>query len=667
MRYLKVIVVAAVVVFLIPRGALAGSVFDVVPEEVEIEKEAVAQVMISGVDSLGGFYLEAAFDRDVVDMRVAPGEVFDGRQVVELEYTLDEEDKGRGYGVFAVGDSDFPTIKLPEGVLAQLHFIGLKPDQRTDAQLTFRLLLDEDGAEEEIVKKLEVTVIEAGEAPQIGLEKSVSPETARPGENVKYTFTVTNTGDLALRDIVLTDDQLKENWYIEHLDVGAAEEMSAQYTICEDAEGTVRNTATVTAEDADEGATVHATATAALDILDTSECAVTVVVEGQGEVKPPAGKHIFEKGQNITLQAAPEAGWRLDGWLIDDDRTEVEDLQIDISADEDMTVTAVFVREPVVLAYVGELVTPEGGARLLIEGLISMAVPPGAVASDTELGVTPVVGTEEVCAPDGPVDDRVFELTADTLQDGEEVEEFAEPMEVSLYYEDMVEQPERVAVHYYHDALDLWIPLPTEVDADRQLASTRIDRPADLMMCIKDQFADIDGHWAETDILFLTEFAASDLCPDTYFDPDELVTREQFAVMLVETAGVDVQSTARRLPFLIKDSDEISEWARPYVEAAMTAGLIEGYPDDTFRPQGSVTRAQVAAMLSRALGLAAEGEADFADADEIPQWAAGHVAALVELEIIEGLPGGLFAPQHKTTRAQAATFLCRYLQVRIDR
>jgi hypothetical protein len=78
-------------------------------------------------------------------------------------------------------------------------------------------------------------------------------------------------------------------------------------------------------------------------------------------------------------------------------------------------------------------------------------------------------------------------------------------------------------------------------------------------------------------------------------------TREWIARLIVRAMGQ--QSLADQLalqatPF--KDDKEISSWATGAINAAVSLHIVDGFEDGTFRPLGSVTRAQMAAFLSRA-------------------------------------------------------------------
>jgi len=75
----------------------------------------------------------------------------------------------------------------------------------------------------------------------------------------------------------------------------------------------------------------------------------------------------------------------------------------------------------------------------------------------------------------------------------------------------------------------------------------------------------------------------------TSLSPDSFVTREQAVVML---CGLyEIEGLQNVIPNFI-DGGEISLWARPFVAALSRSGVVRGYPDKTFRPDGCLTRAE---------------------------------------------------------------------------
>ena len=84
------------------------------------------------------------------------------------------------------------------------------------------------------------------------------------------------------------------------------------------------------------------------------------------------------------------------------------------------------------------------------------------------------------------------------------------------------------------------------------------------------------------------------------FGANDAITREQLAAILCNYAaykGEDVSSGAALDGY--SDAASVSDWAGESVEWAVAEGLLSGVTNDELAPQGSATRAQVAAMLQR--------------------------------------------------------------------
>ncbi|MDG0790040.1 S-layer homology domain-containing protein [Cohnella ginsengisoli] len=112
------------------------------------------------------------------------------------------------------------------------------------------------------------------------------------------------------------------------------------------------------------------------------------------------------------------------------------------------------------------------------------------------------------------------------------------------------------------------------------------------------------------------------------------------------------------------DSNRIPAWAKPYIAKAVEAGIISGYGDQNFRPDGKITRLELITMIVRALHLKTDtkGKAPFADAAQIPQWGQSYVAAAYEAGLIEGKPNNQFAPNDAATRAEAITLVLKMVK-----
>ncbi|MDI6907873.1 MAG: S-layer homology domain-containing protein [Thermoanaerobacterales bacterium] len=99
-------------------------------------------------------------------------------------------------------------------------------------------------------------------------------------------------------------------------------------------------------------------------------------------------------------------------------------------------------------------------------------------------------------------------------------------------------------------------------------------------------------------------------------------------------------------------------WAAPAVKSLAADGILAGLPDGRFNPDGDVTRAELAAILSRALHLPAGPTLPFRDLPE-GHWAAGSIGAAAKAGYLRGRSGGCFAPEAPVTGGELAAILCR--------
>jgi hypothetical protein len=84
------------------------------------------------------------------------------------------------------------------------------------------------------------------------------------------------------------------------------------------------------------------------------------------------------------------------------------------------------------------------------------------------------------------------------------------------------------------------------------------------------------------------------------FEPDSTITREQAAVMIARLLTLEANSENDVLSTLA-DYEQLADWSRPYVETVFAQGILKGYPDQTFRPTRSVTRAEAMAIIDQAV------------------------------------------------------------------
>ncbi len=116
-------------------------------------------------------------------------------------------------------------------------------------------------------------------------------------------------------------------------------------------------------------------------------------------------------------------------------------------------------------------------------------------------------------------------------------------------------------------------------------------------------FSDIAGSSDATAITFLATIGAVNGVGNGLYDPSAPVTREQMAKMVVNMIGKgSVAQALANTPSSFTDSAQIEPDLLGYVNVAADLGIVNGYPDGSFRPNQPVTDAEAAAMILRAIG-----------------------------------------------------------------
>ena len=161
---------------------------------------------------------------------------------------------------------------------------------------------------------------------------------------------------------------------------------------------------------------------------------------------------------------------------------------------------------------------------------------------------------------------------------------------------------------------------------------------------------------------------------DGTFRPNKTVTRGQFITMLWRAVG---EPGAENTTLNFKDAANIPDAYKDAVAWGVEAGIIKGYDDDTFRPNQSISRAQMATFSYRLLVLTFGEEAidefnqpcGFKDAASVADPYVDAVNVCANLGIILGFDtdgdgeGDTFRPNDTANRGQAATIILRVVVV----
>ena len=150
---------------------------------------------------------------------------------------------------------------------------------------------------------------------------------------------------------------------------------------------------------------------------------------------------------------------------------------------------------------------------------------------------------------------------------------------------------------------------------------------------------------------------------ENHFAPDENTTRAEAAQMFYNLLLDKNPDITRRFPDVPQDA-----WYAKAVNTLASIGFLSGYPDGSFRAEGSITRAEFVTIIVR---VAEETYIDYEAAQfndvSVEHWAYPYINTAVSYGWIQGYGGGRFAPDRLITRAEAVTILNRVLERHPDR
>ncbi|MEW6623797.1 MAG: S-layer homology domain-containing protein [Bacillota bacterium] len=173
---------------------------------------------------------------------------------------------------------------------------------------------------------------------------------------------------------------------------------------------------------------------------------------------------------------------------------------------------------------------------------------------------------------------------------------------------------------------------------------------------IKVHLTDIAGHWAEGYIKELVALGAIDGYSDGTFRPNNNITRAEFVKIVV--GAFNLQAKGEKT---FKDTE--GHWARDYIATAHAHGIINGYNDNTFGAEDFITREQVVLIISRAAELTTvKYEKRFIDDEKISSWARDAVYIAATNGIVDGYLDNTFRPQGNATRAEAVKIIVESLK-----
>ncbi|MDO5040599.1 MAG: S-layer homology domain-containing protein, partial [Peptoniphilus sp.] len=183
------------------------------------------------------------------------------------------------------------------------------------------------------------------------------------------------------------------------------------------------------------------------------------------------------------------------------------------------------------------------------------------------------------------------------------------------------------------------------------------DKAEDEVTDYWNKVEDIKGHWAEDIIKEVLKRGLMDL-KGGKFMPDAPTTRVDVVKAIAKLEKVDPkQYMGKSLSDIDSESLESG-----YINWAVEKGIINGYEDETFKPEREITREEIAKILNRYVenlnkNFPTKESIDFKDFEDIADWAKKDVNKAVERGLLRGRDTGEFDPRGDLTRAEVAQIL----------
>ena len=170
-------------------------------------------------------------------------------------------------------------------------------------------------------------------------------------------------------------------------------------------------------------------------------------------------------------------------------------------------------------------------------------------------------------------------------------------------------------------------------------------------------FTDTSMHWANTTIEKMKTSRIINGYEDDTFRPDENMTRAEFITVINRMLGLHEESS-KYIPDINR-----SKWYYSEIRKAVKVGIIQGDANGATHPEDNITREEAIVILSRAFKLkkASSVPKGYEDLDSISSWAQKEVYSAIKEGYINGYEDNTIKPQNFITRAEALTMMNRII------
>ncbi|MFD0586449.1 S-layer homology domain-containing protein [Paenibacillus sp. GCM10027627] len=191
-----------------------------------------------------------------------------------------------------------------------------------------------------------------------------------------------------------------------------------------------------------------------------------------------------------------------------------------------------------------------------------------------------------------------------------------------------------------------------------------VPKPIDLQQVISQaianssvaSFPDVNQNsWSANAVNLASKLGIITGYSDGNFHGSEDVSRAEFATMIVRALSLDPSNVSTNETFL----DTEGHWAEAAINVLKEAGILTGVGDGSFKPDQSVTRAEIAAILARVMQMIPATSNSFTDTST--SWAQPYIEELYKAHIITGTGNNQFQPNAHATRVESVVMIMRML------
>lgn len=212
-----------------------------------------------------------------------------------------------------------------------------------------------------------------------------------------------------------------------------------------------------------------------------------------------------------------------------------------------------------------------------------------------------------------------------------------------------------------------WPAFGAANDVPSQLDASDADAEAEVI-----SFTDVSGHYAQEAVERLASLQLLKGSADKRFQPQQPITRQDFAVLLAKTTGIQPVDP-KKSTYQDIETDGADA---PYVIGLARSGIMQGRSSEQFGASEPLTRQELAVILARFLELTgsrsdqdpAAGQATavhYQDEDQIADYAEDAVDTVTRKKWMTG-SANQFRPLARVTRAEAAVIADRVLAERVS-